>query len=183
MLPYCCWTLRHFNEIFITLGPSGVAHVSKDLVLNLADTITLQPSGGFTPIQVYCPSALQAGVVSLYRSGWVAARFCGTHISETAGQIFSIWSFTKFSGPEVVRCHCHFPIWPIWACPESKNLLGLSWTEDVQCWGHLPIRGSMWGKKLDHYLKQWWPSLVTHICIIWPLWVNPLRLSDAYMCQ
>ena len=47
----------------------------------------------------------------------------------------------------------------------------------------LAHQGRMWAKKSDHYLKQWWPSLVTHICIIWPLWVNPLRPSNAYMHQ
>ena len=26
----------------------------------------------------------------------------------------------------------------------------------------------------SHYLNQWWPSLVTHICISWPQWFKSL---------
>ena len=50
------------------------------------------------------------------------SRFCGAHISESAGRIFSIWSFIKLYKlytPEVVQ---HLVICPILACPQGKNL-------------------------------------------------------------
>ena len=28
------------------------------------------------------------------------------------------------------------------------------------------------GQATSHYLNQWWPSILTHICVTWPQWVN-----------
>ena len=52
----------------------------------------------------------------------IGSRLCGTHISETTGWIYPIWSFMDLSGPVVVQRHSYLPICPIWACPWAKNL-------------------------------------------------------------
>ena len=74
----------------------------------------------------FYPSALRAGGVLSSRFGWVGGcQTCGTHISVTAWQIFSIRSSVELSRPVVVHCHGHLPICPIWACPWAKNLSNL----------------------------------------------------------
>ena len=35
-----------------------------------------------------------------------------------------------------------------------------------------PINNSTAEQATSHYLNQWWPSLVTHICVTWPQWVK-----------
>ena len=35
----------------------------------------------------------------------------------------------------------------------------------------------------SHYLKQWWPSLLTQICITWPQWVKVMRSRPASVSQ
>ena len=52
----------------------------------------------------------------------IGSRLCGTHISETTGWIYPIWSFMDLSGPAVVQRHSYLPICSIWACPWAKNL-------------------------------------------------------------
>ena len=50
---------------------------------------------------------------------WVGSRFCGTLISETAGQIFSIRSSLELPGPVNVHRYRHeqLSIWPKCSCP------------------------------------------------------------------
>ena len=43
-------------------------------------------------------------------SGSTWARFCGTHISETAGLIYTIWSSMALSRPVVVQHHGHLTL-------------------------------------------------------------------------
>ena len=33
------------------------------------------------------------------------------------------------------------------------------------------------------YLKQWWPSLMMHICVTWPQCVNSMRLCDGSISE
>ena len=47
----------------------------------------------------------------LVKSGSTWARLCGTHISETTGWIYPIWSSMELSRPVVVQRHGHWP-WP-----------------------------------------------------------------------
>ena len=39
----------------------------------------------------------------------IGSRFCGSHISETAGWMYPISSFVDLSGPVVVHCHSYLP--------------------------------------------------------------------------
>ena len=79
------------------------------------------------------------GVVVTVRAGrWAGRRAgdcqtCGTHISVTAWQIFSIRSSVELSRPVVVHCHDHLPICRIWACPWAKNLSNLPQIESRLC--------------------------------------------------
>ena len=34
----------------------------------------------------------------------------------------------------------------------------------------------------SHYLKQWWPSFLAHICITWPQWVDHFQFSGRVCC-
>ena len=47
---------------------------------------------------------------------------CGTHISVTAGRIFSIRSCEELSRPLIVHCHGHLPICPIWLYHGPKHV-------------------------------------------------------------
>ena len=58
--------------------------------------------------------------------GRASARLCGSHISETAGQIFPVRSSMELSRPEAVHCHGRSPISPIWTCPWGKNMSNLA---------------------------------------------------------
>ena len=88
-------------------------------------------------VQSICPSVCHA-FLPLSPSGWrgivVTVRLggraggcqtCGTHISVTAWQIFSIRSSVELSRPVVVHRHGHLSICPIWAWPWAKNLSNL----------------------------------------------------------
>ena len=46
----------------------------------------------------------------LVKSGSIWARLCGTHISETAGWIYTIWSSMELSRPVVVQHHGHLTL-------------------------------------------------------------------------
>ena len=46
----------------------------------------------------------------LFKSGSTWARFCGTHISETIGWIYTIWSSMELSRPVVVQHHGHLTL-------------------------------------------------------------------------
>ena len=46
----------------------------------------------------------------LVKSGSTWARLCGTHISETTGWIYTIWSSMELSGPVVVQHHDHLTL-------------------------------------------------------------------------
>ena len=47
---------------------------------------------------------------NLVKSGSSWARLCGTHISETAGWIYTIWSSMELSRPVVVQHHAHLTL-------------------------------------------------------------------------
>ena len=74
---------------------------------------------GHSPI---CPIWACPWAKNLSNLAQIGSRLCGTHISETAGWIYPIWSFMDFSGPVVVQRHSYLPICPILACPWAKNL-------------------------------------------------------------
>ena len=74
---------------------------------------------GHLPI---CPIRACPWAKNLSNLPQIGSRLCGTHISETAGWIYPIWSFMDLSTPEVVHCHSYLPICPIWACPLAQNL-------------------------------------------------------------
>ena len=95
---------------------------------------------------IFYPSALRAGGVLSSRSGRPGGRAggraggcqtCGTHISVTAGWIFSVRSSMELSRPVVVHCHAHLPICPIWACPWAKNLSNLPQIGSRLCGSHI----------------------------------------------
>ena len=74
---------------------------------------------GHLPI---CPIWACPWAKNLSNLAQIGSRLCGTHISETAGWIYPIWSFMDLSGPVVVQRHSYLPICPIWACPWAQNL-------------------------------------------------------------
>ena len=37
------------------------------------------------------------------------------------------------------------------------------------------VQTMAWRKATSHYLNQWWPSSLTHICITRPQWVNKIQ--------
>ena len=69
-----------------------------------------------------CPIWACPWAKNLSNLAQIGSRHCGTHISETTGWIYPIWSFMDLSGPVVVQRHSYLPICPIWACPWAKNL-------------------------------------------------------------
>ena len=69
-----------------------------------------------------CPIWVYPCAKNLSNLSQIGSRLCGTHISETAGWIYSFSSFMDFSRPVVVHCHSYLPICPIWACPLARNL-------------------------------------------------------------
>ena len=75
---------------------------------------------------MFYPSALQAGGVLSYPFRWVVMcvgngfRYCGMHISENAGQIFSNRISVELSMHVDVQHHGHLAICPIWACLWAK---------------------------------------------------------------
>ena len=71
------------------------------------------------------------GIVVTVRAG--GCQICGTHISVTASQIFSVRSSVELSRPVVVHCHGHVSICPIWA----KNLSNLSQIGSSLCRTHI----------------------------------------------
>ena len=74
---------------------------------------------GHLPI---CPIWACPWAKNLSNLAQIGSRLCGTHISETTGWIYPIWSFMDLSGPVVVQRHSYLPICPIWPCPWAKNL-------------------------------------------------------------
>ena len=87
---------------------------------------------------VYYPSAFRAGGVLSSRSGRAGGcQICRTHISVTAGWIFTVQSSVELSRPVVVHCHGHLPICPIWACPWAKNLSNLAQIGSRLCGTHI----------------------------------------------
>ena len=96
-------------------------------VINLKSIDAIDVYYMFLPLS---PSGWRGIVVTVRAGGWAGGRAggcqtCGTHISVTTWQIFSIRSSVELSGPVVVHCHGHLPICPIWACPWAKNLSNL----------------------------------------------------------
>ena len=79
---------------------------------------------GHLPI---CPIWACPWAKNLSNLAQTGSRLCGTHISETTGWIYPIWSFMDLSGPVVVQRHSYLPICPIWACPWAKNKSGSTW--------------------------------------------------------
>ena len=69
-----------------------------------------------------CPIWACPWAKNLSNLAQIGSRLCGTHISETTGWIYPIWSFMDLSGPVVVQRHSYLPICPIWACLWAKNL-------------------------------------------------------------
>ena len=68
------------------------------------------------------PPGWRGIVVTVQAVGWAGGcQTCGTHISVTTWQIFSIRSSVELSRPLVVHCHGHLPICPKWACSWAKN--------------------------------------------------------------
>ena len=81
------------------------------------------------PVVVHCHAHLP--ICRIWACPWaknlsnlpqIGSRFCGSHISETAGWIYPISSFMDLSRPVVVHCHSYLPICPTWVCPSAKNL-------------------------------------------------------------
>ena len=50
------------------------------------------------------------------------ATLCGSHISDTTGRIYSVWSSMDLPRFVVVQRHGNLPMWPRWACPWSLPL-------------------------------------------------------------
>ena len=114
---------EHENYIFEIIAISPWGQWVNDLVF------TPQPSG----LEWYCRHG---------PGGWVGGRAggcqtCGTHISVTAGWIFTVPSSVELSRPVVVHCHGHLPICPIWACPLAKNLSNLAQIGSRLCGTHI----------------------------------------------
>ena len=85
--------------------------------------------GGYTRFAFLplSPLGWRGIVIRVQASGWPGGwaggcQTCGTHISVTTWQIFSVPSSVELSRPVVVHCHGHLPICPIWACPRTDNL-------------------------------------------------------------
>ena len=115
-----------------------------------------------------------SGLEGYYRAnpgGRAASRLCETHISETAGRIFSVWSSMELSRPVVVQRHGHLPICPIWACPWAKNF--------TECISLKPLDG------FTPFMDLSRPIVVQHhsnlpICPIWACpWAKNLSNQAA----
>ena len=82
------------------------------MVFSVRLSVCLSVCPSVTP---FYPSALWAGGVLSSRSGWVggqagSCQTCGTHISETAGWIYTIRSSMELSRPVVVQHHGHLTL-------------------------------------------------------------------------
>ena len=121
-----CWPLE------FQLQPVGDACPLIGQVFLNSYPITLSLPLLFNP-QGYCrhgPGGRAGG-----RAG--GCQTCGTHISVTAGWIFSVWSSMELSRPVVVHCHAHLPICPIWARPWAENLSNLPQIGSRLCGSHI----------------------------------------------
>ena len=145
----------------------------------------------------FYPSALRAGGVLSSRfgraggwaGGWAGGRAggcqtCGSHISVTAWQIFSIQSSVELSRPVVVHCHGHLPICPIWACPWAKNLSNLPQIGSRLC-GTRISETAGWIYSISSFMDLSGPVVVHRhsflpICPIWACpWVKNLSNQAA----
>ena len=114
---YCC----HFMHSSIFSWDQAALWIV--LAGRPAVCLSIRPSHLFTPR----PSGLEG----YYHHGpggrAGGCQICGTHISVTPWQNFSIRSSVELSRPVVVHSHHgNLPICPIWACPWAKNLSNLA---------------------------------------------------------
>ena len=65
-------------------------------------------------LEGYCRTASDG------RSAGGCSRYIGRHISESTGQIFSIWNPLNLCTPVVLHHQCHLPSCLIGACPWAK---------------------------------------------------------------
>ena len=153
--PYLCNCLMDFHR-------SKLCGMSRPVVVHCH---------GHLPI---CPIWACPWTKNLSNLAQIGSRLCGTHISETTGWIYPIWSFMDLSGPVVVQCHSYLPICPIWACPWAKNLsnqaaLGPHFAEPISL------------KPLDGFIpfEVLWNCLDLQLCnimVIWPWpWISKVK--------
>ena len=102
---------------------------------------------GHLPI---CPIWACTWAKNLSNLAQIGSRLCGTHISETTGWIYPIWSFMDLSGPVVVQRHSYLPICPIWASHGPKAC------QIRQHLGHTLRNPYLWNPWMDLYHSKFY---------------------------
>ena len=112
-------SFAHLPHVGLTMGKTSLAPVRSRLCrMHISET-----AGQIYPI----PSSMELSrsvavqrhsnlpIYHLWTCPWVnqiplGSRFCGTHISETTGWIYTIWSSMELSQPVVVQHHGHITL-------------------------------------------------------------------------
>ena len=166
------WQVKHRLWTHISVSRFGVKRHSH-LKVSLSCFLPLSPPGW-------------RGIVVTVRAGGRAGgcQTCGTHISVTAGWIFTVRSSVELSRPVVVHCHGHLPICPKWACPWAKNLSNLAQIGSRLCETHISETAG-WIYPIWSFMDMSGPVVVQRhsyspICPIWACsWAKNLSNQAA----
>ena len=71
----------------------------------------------------------------------------------------NVWSSVELSRPEVVHCHGHLRIWPIWACPWAKYLTNLPQIGSRLCGTHI-CETTGWIYPIQSFMDLYRPVVV-----------------------